>query len=91
MSIDKHPDLCYNTDRKKRKGNKTMKHLQKPKEVTVVVWYARNGHFKDSQVFGNALQAKRYAENLAKESPTPLYFRIHDKWNDLYCGDGKKI
>ena len=89
--LDKPGPLCYNTYRKKRKWNKKMKHLQKPKEVTVIVWYTRSGHFKDSQVFGNALQAKRYAENLAKESPTALYFRIHDRWNDLYCGDGKKI
>ena len=68
-----------------------MKHLQKPKEVTVVVWYVGNGHVKEVQKFGNALEAKRYTEKIANESSVPLYFRISDNWNDLYTGDGKKI
>jgi len=48
-----------------KKGIDKMKHLQKEKTVTVKVFYAKNGHLKERQIFDNALKAKRFTENLA--------------------------
>ena len=67
-----------------------MKHLQKEKKVYVKVFYAKNGHFKERVEFNNALQAKRYAEKIAKEIDKELYIMIEDKYNTLYKGNGKE-
>ena len=66
-----------------------MKHLQKEKTVIVKVFYARNGHLKERQIFNNALKAKRFAENLANTCNKELYIMIEDKHNTLYKGNGK--
>jgi len=67
-----------------------MKHLQKEKTVTVKVFYAKNGHLKERQIFDNALKAKRFTENLANTCDKELYIMIEDKYNTLYTGNGKE-
>ena len=68
-----------------------MKHLQKVKEVTVKIWYAKNGHFKAIEIFPNALEAKRFAERIARATDKELYIQISDRWNNLYEGNGLKV
>jgi len=68
-----------------------MKHLQKIKPVHVYVYYAKNGHFKDTHTFNRALDAKRYVEQMAAITKTEMLFIIHDEHNELYRGDGKKV
>ena len=68
-----------------------MKHLQKVKEVTVMIFYKGNNHFKGMHKFTCALDAKRFCEKMSAEAVKPLRFVISDKQNVLYRGDGVKI
>lgn len=68
-----------------------MKHLQKIKEVTVRIFYVKNGHFKEMRVFNCALDAKRFVEDMAQKSEKILDFYIEDKYNTLYHGNGLKV
>lgn len=68
-----------------------MINLTKMKETYVVVWYAKNGHFKEAKTFSNGLRAKKYVEQMARNSEKELLFRINDKYNTLYKGTGLKV
>ena len=67
-----------------------MKHLQKVKNVYVKVFFAKNGHLKGRYQFDNGLSAKRFAEEMARNTDKELYIMIEDDYNTLYKGNGKE-